>query len=184
MGWAGVCPDLLLLIKLPRITQETVRLEANIWPGSIGPDHSLVSSTAPIPRPGQCQARPARLPQSSPGLGTGSTVRKVGAPQTPSLHRHQDQQDPCSPTMGVLPDTVRSGCFCLILSGNAVHPRPGHRGSRTPGPTGLSLDTRQKLESCGLPYTAAWGPRTLPPLLPYSGFVNHRGTGVTKGSMR
>lgn len=31
------------------------------------------------------------------------------------------------PVMGVLPDTVRPGSFCLILSGNAVHPRPGRR---------------------------------------------------------
>ena len=34
--------------------------------------------------------------------------------------------------MGVLPDTVRSGFRCLILSGNAVHPWPDHRWRRGP----------------------------------------------------
>lgn len=57
---------------------------------------------------------------------------------TPSLHRHQDTltRRPlhCRLPMGVLPGTVRSGCLCLILSGNAVHPRPDRHWRTAPSP--------------------------------------------------
>lgn len=62
------------------------------------------------------------------------------------------------PEMGVLPDTVRSASFCLILSGNAVHPRPDRRRRRglaqcrvegkARGPSGPAVALSQVVHTC------------------------------------
>lgn len=86
--------------------------------------------------PGQHQVRgpPCRLRRVEgpagisplPQRAAGRAVPPVlgGPPTWGRLHRRLP--------MGVLPGTVRSGFCCLILSGNAVHPWPDHRQTRSP----------------------------------------------------
>lgn len=72
------------------------------------------------------------------------------------------------PPVGVLPDTVRSRCLCLILSGNAVHPGPDHRRTTTAQVVrlpGLGLEPWATSPPAG-----PW----LPPLTPY-GCHGHSG---------
>lgn len=73
--------------------------------------------------PGGSGEAPAR-PQAVGVVGIGGAALQT---QGPGVSPPQPNAADRQPVMGVLPDTVRPGSFCLILSGNAVHPRPGRR---------------------------------------------------------
>lgn len=156
--WGGgrLSLDSLLLINQPRAIQETgkgarvntVRVkcrETRRPTPQVHPQHRRLEAVCRVrvcsrallrAATGQHQVRGATLqtqegrgscrdlPTSSASCRTGCAPCPRRAPTWGRPHRRLP--------MDVLPGTVRSGFCCLILSGNAVHPWPDHRQTRSP----------------------------------------------------